>query len=188
MNDYGILFFCILMICISLYRIIVSILLLCKKKYIIDEKYYISFFYLSLVGIIILFCNKIILGIILVAILPIILTLYVTFSKRRIYWIKNGYLLTESTFINEIVKLNKQYEDSTYRLSKIRFFNKKNEKKIKVEFENVNYEEKEQILNLIQNVCKNNCVKSNKRELTYMLLYILLVLLLTAIIIFVLFT
>lgn len=188
MTDYSILFFSILMILVFLYRIVLSILFLCKKKYLLDEKYFIALFYLSLVGTLILFTNWLVAGYILVGILPIILTLYVSLSKHRVYWIKNGYQVTESTFINAFIEYNKKYQDTVYRLDRINFSRKVKEKRSKISFSNIDYKEKENLLEITKKICKENTIKGNKRELGYIFGYLFLILLFTFFILIVLFS
>ncbi len=125
MSDESILFFTIIMSIVFLYRIILSVLFLLKKKYLLDEKFYISIFYYSLVGILVLFTNWIIAGVILCVLLPVILTLYISFAPTRIYWIVNGFNLTEGTFINELIAHDSHFENAAYRTNKIRFIKKK---------------------------------------------------------------
>ena len=179
MEDRAILFFSIIMIIICLYRIILSILLLSKKIYIIDEKYYISFFYYSLVGILILFTDWLIVGIILFAMLPVILFLYVAFFKNRKYWIINGYDITESSFINKIVETYPEYADSGERMKQFRIYRKKEEKKTKIEFSNIDYDKKENILKIIKQICKEKTDKANKNEIIFILIYSFMILVFT---------
>ena len=171
MEDKSILFFLILMIFVFLYRILISILFLAKKKYIIDEKYYISFFYCSLVGILVLFTNRLIVGFVLVALLPLVLFLYVAFFKNRKYWIINGYEITESCFVNEIAKHFKQYKDANDRIKHFRIYRKKEEKRTKIEFSNIDFETKEKILKIIKTICKEKTIKANKNELIKLIAY-----------------
>lgn len=188
MSDQAILFFTILMSLIFVYRIVLSVLFLSKKKYLLDEKFYITIFYSSLVGILVLFTDWFIAGYILMGILPFVLTLYISLSPKRIYWIVNGFSLTEATFVNEIIKEIPNYENSVYRLDKIHFIKKKSESKIKIEFTHMQYEEKERILKIIKNVLKEKTKKSNKREISTILLYFLLTLFMIFLIILTLFT
>ena len=103
MDDKSILFFCIVMIIMFAYRILLSIRLLSKKRFIIDEKYYVAFFYTSLVGILVLLTDWLVVGVIMFLLVPLITTIYVSLAKTRVYWIVNGYELTESTFVNNLI-------------------------------------------------------------------------------------
>lgn len=188
MDDKSILFFCIVIIAVFIYRIILSILLLSKKKNMIDEKFYIALLYVSLVGILVLFTNWLIVGFILILILPIVLTLYISFSPTRIYWIINGFNISESTFVNKLVQTDDKYKKTSYRVNKVRLTKKKKENKIKLEFLNVKYQEKEELLKIINNTINENTNKSNKKELFSLLGSILLILAFCIIIIIVLFT
>ncbi len=183
MNDYSILFFSISMIIVFLYRIIFGIFLLCKKKYIIDEKYYIMVFYCSLVAILVLFTNWWIAGLILYALLPFVLLLYVSFAPTRKYWLVNGYELSEATFLNQLIIDNPKLKDTTYRVNHFQIIKKKSEHKTKIEFKKISFEEKEKILNGLIQVCKERVKKSNKHELITIFLYLILILILIIIII-----
>ena len=173
---------------IFLYRIILSIFLLCKKKYIIDERFYISFFYLSLVGVLVFFTDWLIVGIILVVILPIILTLYVAIAPTRMYWIINGVELTESTYMNKLIEKDSNLLDKNYLQQHFRFSKKKSEKRIKIEFLNMKYEKKESMLKIIVDTIKEHDVKTNKKELIWLLVNIGLILILVILMLIVLFT
>lgn len=188
MDDKSILFFSILMIVVFLYRIFLSVLILCKKKHMIDEKYYIGLFYCSLVGILILFTNWLIVGFILVGLLPLVLTLYVSFAPTRMYWIINGYDITESTFVNKLIELDQKYQKGSYRINKVRISRKKKEYKTKIEFLNVKYDEKEELLKVIKEVLNEKVAKSNKHEWTTIILSLSMIIILSAFIIFALFT
>lgn len=171
MNDSGILFFLILMDMLIIYRIILAILFLRQKKYILDEKYYISFLYLSLVAFLIAFTSKIVLGIILVCLLPIILTLYVSLSKNRVYWLINGYNLSEATIINHLISYDNKYQNVAYRVNHIKITRYKNEYKTKLAFLNVSYDEKEELLKEIIKLIKSQKLKTNKSEITKLIIY-----------------
>ena len=152
MDDRAIIFFSIVMILVFLYRVILSALLLRKKRHMIDEKFYIGLFYCSLVSILVLFTNWLIVGIVLIAILPIVLTLYVSFAPTRMYWIINGYDITESTFVNKLIEYDEQLKKTSYRINKVRISRKTKEKKTKIEFLNVKFEEKEQLLKIFKEI------------------------------------
>ena len=171
MNDSGILFFLILMDILIIYRIILAILFLKQKKYVLDEKYYISFFYLSLVGFLIAFTGKIVLGIILVCLLPIVLTLYVTLSKNRVYWLINGYNLSEATIVNYLISCDDKYQNVAYRVNHIKINKYKNEHTTKISFLNLSYDEKEKLLQNIIELIKSQKVKANKNEITKIIIY-----------------
>lgn len=188
MDDKSILFFCIVMILVFSYRIILSVLLLTKKAYMIDEKFYIGLFYCSLVSILVMFTNWLIVGIVLVCILPIILTLYVSFAPSRMYWIINGYDITSSTFINEFIKYDSKYEDSAYRIEKVKISRKTKEYKTKIEFLTGKYEEKEALLKIVKTILKEKVNKANKNEALGLIAYSLLVFVLLIVVMIVLFT
>lgn len=188
MDDKSIIFFCIVMIIMFAYRILLSIRLLSKKRFIIDEKYYVAFLYTSLVGILVLFTDWLIVGFILFLLVPLVTTLYVTFAKSRIYWIVNGYELTESTFVNKLISYDEKFNDVAYRLSKIKFNKKKSETKIKLEFSNVEYQEKEELLKLVVNLCKEKCKVSNKVEVKSIIINSIFILIMVLFIFFALFT
>lgn len=188
MRDESILFYSIVMILVFLYRIFLSILFLIKKKYLLDEKYYIMVFYCSLISIIVLFTNSLIAGFILIAFLPIILILYVSLAPSRIYWIINGWEITESTFINQLIKEEEVYQNSAFRIQHFKMYRKTKEKRTKVEFLKLKYEEKEKLLQFITNICQKNVKKANKHEWLTILLNFLLILMLLSFIIFALFT
>lgn len=175
MTDRAILFFSIVMILVFFYRIILSILLLNKKKYLVDEKFYISVFYCSLVSILVLFTDWLIVGIILVALLPIILTFYVSLAPSRKYWIINGWELTESAFINDLIELHPEFEKASYRINHFKISRKIKEKKTKLEFLKMDYKEKECLLKDVLEICKKKVVKANKKELTTILIYSLFI-------------
>ena len=177
MDDISILFFCIVMIIMFAYRILLSIRLLSKKRFIIDEKYYVAFLYTSLVGILVLFTDWLIVGCILFLLVPLVTTLYVTFAKSRVYWIVNGYELTESTFVNKLISYDEKFNDVAYRLSKI-----------KLEFSNVEYQEKEDLLKLVINLCKEKCKVSNKVEVKSIIINSIFILIMVLFIFFALFT
>lgn len=188
MDDKSILFFSISMILIFFYRIVLSIQLLSKKKHLIDEKYYIAMFYSSLVGVLVLFTDWLIVGIILFLLLPIVLTLYVSFAPTRKYWIINGYEITESTFVNSLIQYDEKFADSKYRISKVKISRKIKEKMTRLDFLNLKYEEKEKLLKLIIDICDKNCKKSNKKEIGSIVFNSFFILVLLLFIVFVLFT
>ena len=188
MDDKAVLFFCIVMSLICLYRILLSILLLVKKLYMIDEKFYISLFYCSLVSVLVLFTNWIIVGCVLIAILPIILMLYVSLAPSRMYWIVNGYEITESTFVNELIKYNSSYSNGAYRVNKVKISRKTKENITKLEFLDLKYEEKETILKIIKNILVEKTGKSNKREIASIIGYSTLLIVFGIVALIVLFT
>lgn len=188
MTDRSLLFLLIIVIVLCIYRVIVSILLLTRKKYIIDEKFYIAFLYYSLVGILVFFTDWLIVGIILACILPIILTLYVAFAPSRKYWIINGNNLTESTFMNKLIEYDNKLQDVNYRKDHFRFSRKKDEKRTKIEFINYKYDEKEKLLNIVKQILKANVTKSNKKEIKILISYCILILLCSIFILITLFT
>lgn len=188
MDDRAIIFFSIVMILVFLYRVILSALLLRKKRHMIDEKFYIGLFYCSLVSILVLFTNWLIVGIVLIAILPIVLTLYVSFAPTRMYWIINGYDITESTFVNKLIEYDEQLKKTSYRINKVRISRKTKEKKTKIEFLNVKFEEKEQLLKIFKEILNEKVEKSNKKEWWNIIGCSLMILLLSSFIIFALFT
>ena len=188
MDDKSILFFSISMMLIFFYRIFLSIQLLLKKKYLIDEKYYIAMFYSSLVGILVLFSDWLVVGIILFLLLPIVLTLYVSFAPTRKYWIINGYEITESTFVNNLIIYDEKFANSTYRINRVKISRKIKEKMTRLDFVNLKYEEKEQLLKLIIDICRKNCKKANKKEVISIIINSLFNFVLSLFIFFVLFT
>ena len=188
MSDKSILFFCIVMIVVFAYRIVLSVLLLKKKMYLMDEKFYIGLFYCSLVSILVLFTEWMIVGYVLIGVLPIILTLYVTFAPSRIYWIINGHEITESTFVNKFIEHDEKYADSAYRVSKVRIFRKTKESKTKLEFSLLKFDEKEVLLNIIKNTIKEKGVEANKREWISIIGCVIMILMLSFFIIIALFT
>ena len=149
---------------------------------------YLSFCYTSLVGILVLFTDWLIVGFILFLLVPLVTTLYVTFAKSRVYWIVNGYELTESTFVNKLISYDEKFNDVAYRLSKIKFNKKKSETKIKLEFSNVEYQEKEELLKLVVNLCKEKCKVSNKVEVKSIIINSIFILIMVLFIFFALFT
>lgn len=165
MTDRSLLFLLIVLMVVCLYRMLQSVLLLSKKINIIDEQFYIVFFYLSTVGAITFFTDLIILGIVLVCLLPIALLIYLSFVPTRKYWIINGYELSESYFINYLIEHDNKLADSEYRTSRLALSKKKDEKKIKIDFKKIKYEEKEDILKLIKQALKSDQVKVNKKEI-----------------------
>ena len=169
MDDKSILFFSISMIIIFSYRIVLSVLLLARKKYMIDEKYYIAVLYSSLVGTLVLFTDWLIVGIVLFLLLPVVLTLYVSLAPTRMYWIINGHKITESTFVNELIRFDQRYENSEFRINRVRFSRKIKEDKTRLDFLNLKFEEKEALLKLITNICKSHCNKSNKKRLDFII-------------------
>ena len=188
MDDKSILFFSISMILIFLYRIVLSVQLLLKKKFLIDEKYYIAVFYSSLIGVMVLFSDWLIAGIILFLLLPIVLTLYVSFAPTRKYWIINGYEITESTFVNGLIQYDEKFANSKYRINKVKISRKVKEKMTRLDFSNIKYEEKERLLKLIIEICDKNCKKSNKKEVGSIVINSFFVFILMLFIVFVLFT
>ena len=188
MDDKSILFFCIVMIIMFSYRILLSIRLLSKKRFIIDEKYYVAFLYTSLVGSLVLFTNWLVVGVILFLLLPLVTTLYVSFAKTRVYWIVNGYELTESTFVNSLIAYKNEFKDASYRLNKIRFNKRKSESKIKLEFVNVAFEEKEELLKLVTFLCKEKTTSSNKVEVKSIIFNAIFILIMIIFVLFALFT
>lgn len=188
MDDRSVLFFCIVMILVCLYRLLLSVLLLNKKIYMIDEKFYISLFYCSLVSTLVLFTNWIIVGCVLIGILPIILTLYVSLAPSRMYWIINGYDITESTFINEFIKYDENYANGAYRINKVKISRKTRENITKLEFLDLKYDEKEKLLHVVKNILKSKVEKSNKKEIISLIGYCLLFLTFVVVAMIVLFT
>ena len=188
MDDKSIIFFSIVMIIVFFYRIFLSILLLFKKKNMIDEKYYIMVFYCSLVSILVLLTNLLVLGTILIAILPIILILYISLFKSRVYWIINGYQLSESTFVNQLVLLDERYANPSYRISRVKISRKIKEEKTKLEFTNISFEEKEKILKLFNQLINESTFKANKSEWKTIIIYSIMIFVLLCFIIFALFT
>ena len=188
MTDKSILFFCIVMIVVFLYRIILSVLLLNKKINLIDEKFYIGLFYCSLVSIVVLFTQWFVLGYVLLGLLPVILTLYVTIATSRIYWVINGYDITESTFVNKFIEYDSKYQNPAYRVNKVRIYRKPKENKTKIEFSSLKYEEKEALLNIIKQILKDRNVGANKKEWLSIIGSSFMVLLLFMFVVFVLFT
>ena len=188
MDDKSILFFCITMSVLFLYRIILSVLFLAKKKFILDEKYYIMIFYCSLVSSFVLFSNFIIVGFILLALTPIILTLYVSLAPTRKYWIINGYTMTESTIVNKLILLDEKYKTLSYRAERVKISKRKSESKTMLEFIKLNFEEKEHLLKVINTLCKENTAKSNKVEIKTILINLVMIVILQIFVIFTLFT
>lgn len=188
MDDKSILFFCIVMIIMFAYRILLSIRLLSKKRFIIDEKYYVAFFYTSLVGILVLLTNWLVVGVIMFLLVPLITTIYVSLAKTRVYWIVNGYELTESTFVNNLIAYDERFKDVSYRLNKIRFNKKKSESKIKLEFVKVDFQEKENLLKVVNDLCKERCKISNKVEVNSIIINSIFILIMLVFIAFTLLT
>lgn len=188
MSDKSILFFCIVMIVVFVYRIVLSALLLKKKTCLMDEKFYIGLFYCSLVSILVLFTEWMVVGYVLIGILPIILTLYVTFAPNRVYWIINGHEITESTFVNKFIEYDEKYADSAYRVSKVRIFRKTKESKTKIEFSSLKFDEKEALLNIVKSTIKEKELDANKREWISIVGCLLMILMLSFFIIIALFT
>lgn len=188
MDDRAIIFFSIVMIMVFVYRIVLSVLLLKRKRHIIDEKFYIGLFYCSVVSILVLFTNWLIVGGILIIILPVILTLYVSFAPTRMYWIINGYDITESTFVNKLIEHDEKLKETAYRINKVKISRKTKEKKTKVEFSNVKYEEKEKMLKIFLEILNDRVKKSNKKELWSLIGSGFMVLLMLSFIFFALFT
>ena len=188
MDDKSILFFCIVMIIMFSYRILLSIRLLSKKRFIIDEKYYVAFLYTSLVGILVLLTDWLVVGVIMFLLVPLITTIYVSLAKTRVYWIVNGYELTESTFVNNLISYDERFKDASYRLNKIRFNKKKSESKIKLEFVKVDFQEKENLLKLVIDLCKERCKKANKVEVNSIIINSIFILIMLVFIAFTLFT
>ena len=188
MDDRAIIFFSIVMIMVFIYRIILSVLLLKRKRHIIDEKFYIGLFYCSLVSILVLFTNWFIVGGILIVILPIILTLYVSFAPTRMYWIINGYDITESTFVNKLIEYDEKLKQTSYRINKVKISRKVKETKTKIEFLNVKFEEKEAMLKIFLDILNDKVKKSNKKEVWSLIGSSLMVVLMLSFIFFALFT
>ena len=188
MDDKSILFFCIVMIIMFSYRILLSIRLLSKKRFIIDEKYYVAFLYTSLVGILVLLTNWLVVGVIMFLLVPLITTIYVSLAKTRVYWIVNGYELTESTFVNNLISYDERFKDASYRLNKIRFNKKKSESKIKLEFVKVDFQEKENLLKVVNDLCKERCKISNKVEVNSIIINSIFILIMLIFIAFTLLT
>ena len=175
--DNELLFFFISILTVFLYRIVLSILLLSRKIYLIDEKFYVALLYVSIVDIIVLAARSIITGFILIALTPIVLTLFVAFCPIRVFWIINGVELSQATFYNSLRELDEKYDDLTVLSSKIRFLKKKGEKRTLLVFRNVDYNEQQLLLNKVKSICIDECKKSNKREVLSLIIYLLLVLL-----------
>lgn len=163
--DKELLFFFISIFTLATYRMILSICLLKRKIFLMDEKFYVGLFYISLVDILVILLKNITVGIILVLLLPFVLTIYIAFSKSRVYWIINGYNISPSTFNNSFKEINSKYEDLKYTYQNVRFLLKKDEKKTKIVIECKDFKEKEAIKNKIIVICKENCKETNKIEL-----------------------
>lgn len=187
MSDYSILFLLITMMLAFSYRVILSILLLTLKKYYIDEKYYISVFYCSLVGILVLFTDWLIVGIVLLILLPVILMFYVSLAPSRKYWLINGYELSEATFLNEMFKDDNKLEKASYRINHFKMIKKPSEKKIQIEFLKLTYQEKESLLASLLKVCKEKVKHSNKHEVVSLVCYLVVIFILLILMMLVLF-
>ncbi len=171
--DKELLFFFISIFTLVTYRMILSILFLKKKLFLMDEKFYVGLFYISLVDILVIIFKNITIGIILVILLPFALALYVAFSKSRIYWIINGYEISPATFNNSFKEINSKYEDLKYTYQNVRFLLKKDEKKTKVVIDCKEFYEKEAIVGRINYICKNKIEKANKREIVPLIICII---------------
>ena len=68
--------------CLFVYRSIVSTLIISKKKVIIDEQSYLLFGYLSLTCLVTFFSKNISVGIIMLALTPIVLIVYFLITKK----------------------------------------------------------------------------------------------------------
>ena len=69
-------FICLVISLLFLYRSILSALILCHKKFILDEQNYIYLFYLSFVCFVVAITKNLIVGYVGVALTPIVLILY----------------------------------------------------------------------------------------------------------------
>ena len=145
-----------------------SLLILCHKKLILDEQQYIYLFYLSLVCFIVAITKNLVVGIVGIALTPIILILYFLIFKKRIYWIVDGVNTNLASYGNALIEFDDKYKDGYYLKNHISL--RKVEGKIEVVFENVELEEKEQILNVFKKVAKQHAQGFQIRQLIYFVL------------------
>ena len=91
-------------------------------------------------------------------------------------------------FINEFIKYDSKYEDSAYRIEKVKISRKTKEYKTKIEFLTGKYEEKEALLKIVKTILKEKVNKANKNEGLGLIAYSLLVFVLLIVVMIVLFT
>jgi hypothetical protein len=96
--------------------------------------------------------------------------------------------MSESTIVNKLIALDKNYEKLSYRAERIKITKRKSESKTMLEFIKLSFEEKEKLLKMVKNLCKENTKKSNKVEIKTILINVLMILILQLFVIFALFT
>ena len=151
-----------------LYRTIISLLIVINKKFIIDEQQYIYLIYLSTLCLIVAISKNIIVGIVGICLTPIVLIIYFLVIKKRIYWIVNGTHTNLATYGNALIQYDAKYKDSHYMKEHLSM--RKVESKIKITFENINLQEKENIVKLFKLVAKQHAKKWNTKQFIYLLI------------------
>lgn len=164
-------FICLVISLLFLYRSILSALILCHKKFILDEQNYIFLFYLSFVCFVVAISKNLIVGYVGVALTPIVLIIYFLIIRRRIYWIVDGVHTNLASYGNALIAYDEKYKDGYYLKNHISL--RKVEGKIEVVFEDVSLEEKEQILKIFKKVAKNHANRFQGRQLIYLILNLL---------------
>ena len=152
-------FICLVISLLFLYRSILSALILCHKKFILDEQNYIYLFYLSFVCFVVAITKNLIVGYVGVALTPIVLIIYFLIITNL------------ASYGNALIAYDEKYKDGYYLKNHISL--RKVEGKIEVIFEDVSLEEKEQILKIFKKVAKNHANRFQGRQLIYLILNLL---------------
>lgn len=163
-----IIFVCSILFFLFLYRSIVSLQIVRKKKFIIEEQSYVLFAYLTLTCLLIILTKNIVIGIIFLALTPVVMVTYFLLMKIRIYWIVNGAETSLASYGNALIDKIPIFKNSTYMKEHIIF--RKVDRKIKVNIENLNYEEKEQILKVLNEVAKEHTKEVNGWQIIFLIL------------------
>ena len=151
--------------CLFVYRSIVSTLIISKKKVIIDEQSYLLFGYLSLTCLVTFFSKNISVGIIMLALTPIVLIVYFLVIKKRIYWIVNGVNTNLASYGNALIDKIDKFKDLNYMKEHVIL--RKVDGKIQVSIENLTYEEKEHVINVLKKTAKSYTKEVTGRQYIY---------------------
>lgn len=166
------IFVCSILFCVFLYRTIISIQIVRKKKFIIDEQSYILFAYLTLLALITILTKNISIGVIMLALSPLVLLIYFMIIKVRVFWIVNGVDTNLASYGNALIDKIPAFADTNYMKEHIIF--RKVEGKIKVNMEKLNFEEKEKVLQVLNETAKQHTKEVSGKQTLYLVMHICL--------------
>lgn len=108
----------------------------------------------------------------MLALSPLVLLIYFMIIKVRVFWIVNGVDTNLASYGNALIDKIPAFADTNYMKEHIIF--RKVEGKIKVNMEKLNFEEKEKVLQVLNETAKQHTKEVSGKQTLYLVMHICL--------------